>query len=105
MARRVESFSLYRRTLSCARKVAGSEKLLARRLHVPLADLRAWLDGAEPPPRAVFLAAVDILVDPDAPVAPFLHGNTANGDFVDVGMGIQSMDPSPQDPRCDPISS
>jgi hypothetical protein len=101
----VESFSLYQRTLACARTLTGSEKLLARRLHVPLEDLRAWLDGAEAPPRAVFLAAVDILIDPDEPVAPFLHRDAANGDFVDVGIRIQSTHPHRQDPRCDPISS
>lgn len=105
MGRRVESFSLYQRTLSCALELAGSEKALARQLRVPLADLRAWLSGAEPPPRAVFLAAVDILVDPDEPVAPFLHWNAGNGDFGDVGMQIQSTDPPPQEPRCAPTSS
>ena len=86
----MESFTLYRRTLSCALKVAGSERLLARRLRVPLDDLRSWLAGRETPPKAVFLAAVDILVDPDAPVAPRLQPEAANSDFVDVGMQIQS---------------
>ena len=86
----VESFSLYRRTLSCALKIAGSERLLARRLRVPLDDLRNWLEGREAPPKAAFLAAVDILVDPDAPVAARLQPEAANSDFVDVGIPVQS---------------
>jgi hypothetical protein len=66
----VDSFSLYQRTLACALRVAGSERKLARRLLVPEADLRRWLEGGETPPKSVFLAAVDVLVDPDPAPSP-----------------------------------
>ncbi len=66
----MDSFSLYQRTLACALRVAGSERKLARRLLVPEADLRRWLEGGETPPKSVFLAAVDILVDPDPAPSP-----------------------------------
>lgn len=61
----MDSFSLYQRTLACALKVAGSERKLARRLLVPQENLRRWLKGEETAPKSVFLAAVDILVEPE----------------------------------------
>jgi hypothetical protein len=64
----VESFSLYQQALWCALRLTGDDDAgLARRLRVPLADLRGWLRGVDKPPKAVFLAAVDIIVDPEAP--------------------------------------
>ncbi len=53
------------RTLKCALEIVGSEKTLARRLLVPVAELQAWLRGEDKPPKAVFLAAVDIVVGTD----------------------------------------
>jgi hypothetical protein len=44
---------------------AGGLRALSRLLHVPKADLLRYMTGVEQPPRAVFLAAVDIVVAPD----------------------------------------
>jgi hypothetical protein len=54
--------SLFQRTLKCALEIVGDEPRLARRLHVPLNDLQAWLSGEDRPPTGVFLTAVDIVV-------------------------------------------
>lgn len=66
----MDAATLYQQALWSALHIAGDEPSLARRLHVPLSDLKGWLRGVEAPPRAVFFAAVDLIVDPDAPVLP-----------------------------------
>ena len=53
--------SLRQRTLLRALEIVGDEATLARKLRVPMEELRAWLRGADVPPTAVFLAAVDIV--------------------------------------------
>ncbi|HKB46858.1 MAG TPA: hypothetical protein VKC57_04115 [Ktedonobacterales bacterium] len=64
----MQSFSLlqrtlFERTLKRALDIVGDEQRLARRLHVPVNDLHAWLAGEEKPPAWAFLAAVDVVVD------------------------------------------
>jgi hypothetical protein len=53
--------SLRQRTLQSALQIVGDTHRLMRRLRVPMSDLRAWLEGREEAPTAVFLAAVDIV--------------------------------------------
>lgn len=65
----MDASTLYQQALWSALTIAGDEAHLAHRLHVPLASLKAWLRGVEPPPQSVFLAAVDLIVDPEAPVS------------------------------------
>jgi hypothetical protein len=54
--------SIYARTLQRAAERLGGRWALARYLRVPRADLEAWLRG-QPPPRAIFLNAVDLVLD------------------------------------------
>jgi hypothetical protein len=54
--------TLFERTLKRALDIVGDEQRLARRLHVPLTDLKAWLNGDERPPSWAFLNAVDVVV-------------------------------------------
>ena len=61
MKRRTMHQSLRQRTLLRALEIVGDEGTLARKLHVPMAELQAWLGGTDAPPIAVFLAAVDIV--------------------------------------------
>ena len=55
--------SVYSRTLQKASDAAGGPKKLARVLRVPLADLEKWLADKDEPPMAVFLKAVDLVLD------------------------------------------
>jgi hypothetical protein len=55
--------SVYSRTLQKAAEAAGSQKKLARLLRVPLVDLDKWIAGKDEPPMAVFLKAVDLVLD------------------------------------------
>ena len=56
--------SIYVRTLQAAAQLLGGERALARYLQVAMPDLFAWMHpGAEPPPRAVFLKAVDVVMN------------------------------------------
>ena len=56
--------SIYNRTLRKAAEQVGGERALARYLGVPVADLYAWMQpGAQPPPTAVFLMAVDLVLN------------------------------------------
>jgi len=55
--------SLRQRTLQSALAKLGEPRRLARRLRVPVEDLRNWLQGRDEPPTAVFLEAVDIVAD------------------------------------------
>ncbi|HZM35345.1 MAG TPA: hypothetical protein VFC18_12735 [Burkholderiales bacterium] len=51
----------YAKTLRQAAEVAGGEAELAAVLNVPPETLRRWLDGAEPPPMEIHLAALDLV--------------------------------------------
>jgi hypothetical protein len=53
--------SIYARTLWRALEILGGEDKLARHLRVPASELREWLTGAESPPMAYFLMAVDVV--------------------------------------------
>ena len=55
--------SVYSRTLQKAAEVAGGQKKLARLLRVPLAELEKWIGDKDEPPMAVFLKAVDLVLD------------------------------------------
>jgi hypothetical protein len=63
--------TIYNRILQKAADRVGGQRALARYLKVPLRELYAWMrPGAEPPSLAVFLSAVDIVLEdldlPDA---------------------------------------
>jgi hypothetical protein len=51
------------RVLQKAVRLLGSEKALADYLRVPAASLASWLQGPAQPPTAIFLLAVDLLLD------------------------------------------
>ena len=51
----------YARTLRQAAEVAGGEAGLAVALEVSPEALKRWLEGAEPPPMEVHLAALDLI--------------------------------------------
>ena len=56
--------SIYTRTLQKAAERLGGERALARYLKVSMPDLFAWMrPGSVPPPSAVFLRAVDVVLD------------------------------------------
>ncbi len=55
--------TLEARVLQRAVELLGSERLVARRLRISQEDLGIFLQGAAKPTRAVFLAAVDLLID------------------------------------------
>jgi hypothetical protein len=51
------------RTFQKAAELAGGPKPLARRLRVPLAELQKWIAGDGQPPMAIFLKAVDLVLE------------------------------------------
>ena len=53
----------YRATLASAVEVVGGVAQLARRMHVPVADLKQWLAGADRPSIGTFLKVVDLLIE------------------------------------------
>ena len=55
--------SVYSRTLQKAAESHGGQKKLARLLRVPLAELEKWIADKDEPPMAVFLRAVDLVLD------------------------------------------
>ena len=55
--------SVYSRTLQKAAELAGGQKKLARYLRVPVGDLEKWIAGSGTPPIAIFLKAVDLVLD------------------------------------------
>jgi hypothetical protein len=82
--------SVYARTLQKAAELLGSERALARYLRVPLPDLFVWMrPGALPPPEAVFLKAVDLVMndlsDPDAERAQKLRVAAIHGKWAQDG--------------------
>jgi hypothetical protein len=54
---------VYSRTFQKAAELIGGQKKLARHLQVPLADLEKWIAGGATPPHAVFLKAIDLVLD------------------------------------------
>ena len=54
--------NVYARTLHRACLILGGVPQLADHLKVSVVSLVAWLEGREPPPLAVFLAAVDVVL-------------------------------------------
>lgn len=54
--------SVHARTLHRACELLGGLDALSKKLGVPAASLVRWIGGVEPPPTAVFLAAVDIVL-------------------------------------------
>jgi hypothetical protein len=68
----MDASTLYQQTLWSALGIAGDEARLARRLQVPLTDLKGWLRGVEAPPLWAFLRAVDLVTDPEAPVSVYV---------------------------------
>lgn len=58
---------VYSRTFQKAAELTGGRKQLARRLRVPLADLERWLAGGAEPPLAIFLQAIDLVLDETQP--------------------------------------
>jgi hypothetical protein len=59
--------NVYARTLHKAAELMGGRKKLARYLRVPISDLEKWIGGDKEPPIAVFLKAVDLVLDETAP--------------------------------------
>jgi hypothetical protein len=55
--------TLEMRVLQRVRELIGNDRLMARELRVPMPDLFAFLKGDETPPKSVFLAAVDVLLE------------------------------------------
>lgn len=56
--------SVYNRILHKAADIVGGERALARYLKVPPAEVYAWMrPGASRPPTAVFLNAVDLVLN------------------------------------------
>ena len=56
--------SIYSRIFHKAAGIVGGERALARYLKVPQAEIYAWMrPGASPPPPAVFLSAVDLVLN------------------------------------------
>lgn len=51
------------RTFQKAAELMGGQKNLARRLRVPIAELQKWIAGGGEPPIAIFLKAVDVVLD------------------------------------------
>lgn len=66
------------KTLQKAAELVGSQKNLARRLRVPLAELQKWIQGEGKPPMGTFLKAVDIVLEETA--ADFPAGSAEGPD-------------------------
>lgn len=61
--------SVYSRALRKAAEMMGSYQKLCRYLQVPAADLQSWIDDKAVPPVAVFLRAIDYILDETPPPA------------------------------------
>jgi hypothetical protein len=55
--------SVHSRALRKAAEILGGRAKLARYLRVPEAELQKWLEDQGKPPTAIFLRAVDLIVD------------------------------------------
>lgn len=58
------------RTLRRAVDILGGKDVLRAMLHVPMARLEEWLEGAAEPPMDVFLKAVDVISTPTNAAPP-----------------------------------
>lgn len=58
-----ESLSL--QVLRRASELAGGERALSRRLHVPYTVLKNWLEGIGTPPSEMLLRAIDVIGESD----------------------------------------
>lgn len=54
---------IYARTLARAAVLSGGREALAKKLNVSPDQLDAWIAGADEAPAAVFLLAVDLLME------------------------------------------
>ena len=59
--------SVYSRTLQKAAELIGGYSKLSRHLRVPVAELQRWIEDRAAPPTAVFLRAVDLILDETPP--------------------------------------
>jgi hypothetical protein len=80
--------TVYSRTLRKAAELIGGRAKLCRHLRVPMGELEQWIDDKAVPPIAIFLRAVDLVVEdtavpgdsgPGEPPAP--RDCSAAGDF------------------------
>jgi hypothetical protein len=69
----VNSLNLQTRALRQAAEIEGSTLKLSQRLRVSYDELIEWQLGATPPPRLVFLRAVDIIVEHQDEFARFVR--------------------------------
>jgi hypothetical protein len=76
------SSTVISRTLQKAAEMAGGEKALARKLRVPLGELDKWIAGDAKPPMAIFLKAVDVVLEEAPPQA------RNRGQSPDSGSGV-----------------
>ena len=95
------ALSIYNRILQRAADLVGGHRALARYLQVPLLDLYAWMrPGAEPPPDAAFLSAVDLVLNDldatDAERAQRIRVATLRADRrrADVLRALQALVPN-----------
>jgi hypothetical protein len=58
--------TVYSRTLRKAAELIGGRAKLCRHLRVPMAKLEQWIDDKAVPPIAIFLRAVDVVVEDTA---------------------------------------
>jgi len=58
--------TVYSRTLRKAAELIGGRAKLCRHLRVPMSDLEQWIDDKAVPPMAIFLRAVDVVVEDTA---------------------------------------
>jgi len=61
--------SVYSRTLQKAAELSGGRAKLCRHLRVPMAELEKWIEDKAVPPLAIFLRAVDLVIDETPPPA------------------------------------
>jgi hypothetical protein len=59
------------RALRKAARILGGEDRLRQLLDAPPGAFARWMQGVEPPPKAVFLMIVDFLADMESGVQPF----------------------------------
>jgi hypothetical protein len=81
--------SVYSRTLQKAAELIGGPKKLCRHLRVPMADLQGWIEDKAVPPLAIFLRAVDLVIEETPPPA-----DSGPGDPPAPREGSPAGDPS-----------
>ena len=59
--------SIFSRTLQKAAELAGGRDALCKELRISASNLEKWIADQAPPPRSVFLRAVDFILDETAP--------------------------------------